>query len=71
MKKISIQLLVINSLVFCLSNGRDTNVGNKKHLFFSFFQDCKCTFEGQKSFYAIDNLPICGDCAGIGEEPQE
>merc|ERR1712168_1560083 len=26
-------------------------------------EECRCTFEGQKSFYAIDNQPICGDCA--------
>ena len=41
--------------------------------YFTFFllQDCRCTFEGQKSFYAIDNQPICGDCAGIGDEPQD
>ena len=31
------------------------------------FQECHCTFEGQKSFYAIEDDPVCGPCAGIIE----
>lgn len=36
-----------------------------------YLQDCSCTFEGQKSFYAIDDQPVCGPCAGIGEEEED
>ena len=36
-----------------------------------YLQDCHCTFEGQKSFYAIDDQPVCGPCAGIGEEEED
>ena len=40
------------------------------YLNFVFFysKECKTTFEGQKSFYSLEDEPICGPCAGIGEE---
>ena len=38
----------------------------KMYVWFT-FQECHCTFEGQKSFYAIEDDPVCGPCAGIIE----
>lgn len=29
--------------------------------------ECKCTFEGSKNFYSVDNQPVCGPCAGVQE----
>lgn len=42
-------------------------MGGQWHVSCFVCKDCKTTFEGQKSFYAIDDLPVCGPCAGIGE----
>eukprot|EP00093_Oithona_nana_P013414 13414.XXX_655562_656017_1 [CDS] Oithona nana genome sequencing. len=46
-------------------------MGGQWHVTCFVCKDCSCTFEGQKSFYAIDDQPVCGPCAGIGEEEED
>jgi hypothetical protein len=41
-------------------------IGNTASFNGSFpLQECQTTFEGHKSFYTIDDMPVCGPCAGI------
>jgi len=43
-------------------------LGGQWHISCLVCKECKSTFEGQKSFYSLEDEPICGPCAGIGEE---
>ncbi|XP_040576134.1 PDZ and LIM domain protein 7 [Lepeophtheirus salmonis] len=40
-------------------------LGGQWHIKCFVCKDCKTTFEGQKSFYSVEDKPICGACAGM------
>ena len=54
--------------VFRLTTVSISSIALECNRIFYFLKECKTTFEGQKSFYSLEDEPICGPCAGIGEE---
>lgn len=43
-------------------------LGGTWHLTCFVCKECKKTFEGQSNFYTVDDMPICGPCAGVQNE---